>query len=123
MAQQPTGPTIVLVVEDDPILMMTLVDYVAAAGCEALEATSVADAIRILEDRSDVRTVFADLDMRGSTAGMKLAAAIRHRWPPIELLLISSQPWHVEQLPERGVLVGKPFDERKIVRAIRHFAA
>jgi CheY-like chemotaxis protein len=61
------------VVEDDPILMMFLVEFVEQAECEAVEATSVAEAIQILETRTDICTVFTDLDMRGSTAGMQLA--------------------------------------------------
>ena len=123
IVQERSDPAIVLVVEDDPILMFTLVEYVEQAGCEAIEATTVADAIRILENRSDIRTVFTDLDMRGSRAGMKLALAIRDRWPPIELLMISSQSWENEQIPERGILLSKPFDQRRIVNAIRAFAA
>lgn len=124
MAQaHPPRPTYVLVVEDDPILMMALVDYVESAGCEAVEATTVAEAIRLLETRADIRTVFTDLDMRGSTAGMKLALSIRDRWPPIELLMISSHPWDAAQIPDRGIVLGKPFDRRKIVAAIRRFSA
>ncbi len=61
--------------------------------------------------------------MRGSTAGMKLALFIRDRWPPIELLMVSSQPWDAAQIPTRGVVLGKPFDRRKIVAAIQKFAA
>ncbi|WP_407529626.1 response regulator [Methylobacterium oryzisoli] len=110
-----------LVVEDDPILMMALVDYVEQAGCEAVEATSVGEAIEILETRLDIRTVFTDLDMRGSTVGMQLALSIRDRWPPIELLMISSQPWDQSQIPARGVVLGKPFDRRKIIAAIQKF--
>ena len=110
-------------VESDPILMMALVDFVEEAGCEAVEASRVDEAIGILERRTDIRTVFTDLDVRGSTAGMKLALSIRDRWPPIELLLISSQPWRDEDLPHRGVLLGKPFDRRKIVAQLRRFAA
>ena len=121
--QQPAGSTIVLIVEDNPILMLSLVDYVEDAGCEAVEASSVGEAIHILETRADIRTVFTDLDMRGSTAGMNLALAVRDRWPPIELLMVSSQPWDEDQLPERGLVFGKPFDKRKIVAAIRKFAA
>ncbi|KAB0676282.1 response regulator [Aureimonas leprariae] len=113
---------IVLVVEDDPILMMAMVDFVEKAGCEAIEATNVVEAIKILETRTDVRTVFTDLDMRGSTAGMKLAVAVRDRWPPVELVLVSSRPWAEHDLPARGVLFGKPFDERRIVSTIRKFA-
>ena len=123
MAQfKPPPPTYVLVVEDDPILMLSLVDFVEEAGCEAVEATSVVEAIRLLETRTDIRTVFTDLDMRGSTAGMRLAVAIRERWPPLELLMISSRPWDQAQIPARGVVLGKPFDRRKIVAAIAKFA-
>ncbi|WP_313901438.1 response regulator [Methylobacterium sp. J-070] len=111
-----------LVVEDDPILMMGLVEFVEDAGCEAIEATTVVEAIQILEARLDIRTVFTDLDMRGSTAGMQLALLIRERWPPLELLMISSQPWDAAQIPARGVVLSKPFDRRKIVAAIRRFA-
>lgn len=116
------SPTYVLVVEDDPILMMSLVEFVEQADCEAVEANSVAEAIQILETRTDIRTVFTDLDMRGSTAGMQLALSIRDRWPPIELLMVSSQPWDKSQIPSRGVVMGKPFDRRRIVAAIRKFA-
>lgn len=122
MGHRSDSPTIVLIVEEQPILMMSLVDYVEEAGCEAVEACSVEEAISILESRSDIRTVFTDLDMRGSTAGMKLALSIRDRWPPIELLLISSQPWKDDELPHRGVLMGKPFDRRRIVEQLRRFA-
>lgn len=116
------GTSIVLVVENDPILMFALVSFVEDAGCEAVEATSVSEALRILEDRTDIRTVFTDLDMRGSMAGMDLALAIRDRWPPIELLLIGSQPVAARDMPERGILVGKPFDSDRIVAAIRKLA-
>lgn len=119
-----TPPSTVLVVEDNPLLMLTMVDFVEQAGCVAVEANSVALAINMLESRTDIRTVFTDLDMRGSMAGMELAVAIRDRWPPIELILTSSdaRPQRLV-LPARGVYVDKPFDRRKVVTAIRQFAA
>ena len=119
---RPPHPTYVLVIEDDPILMMALVEFVENAGYEAIEATTVVDAIQILETRLDIRTVFADLDMRGSTAGMQLVLLIRERWPPLELLMVSSQPWDAAQIPVRGVVLGKPFDRRRIVAALQKFA-
>lgn len=125
MTQQPLpASATVLVVEDDPLLMMAMVEFVEQAGCEAVEANTVAEAIRVLETRTDIRTVFTDLDMRGSTAGMKLALVIRDRWPPIELILTSSQAApKAHEMPERGVYVTKPFDRRRVVAVIRQFAA
>ncbi|KMO21356.1 response regulator [Methylobacterium platani] len=113
----------VLIVEDDPILMIALVEFVENSGCEPVEASTIVEAIQILETRTDIRTVFTDLDMRGSTAGMELALLIRDRWPPIELLMISSRPWDEAQIPSRGVVLGKPFDRRKIEATLRRFAA
>ena len=123
VSTSPSPSSVVLVIEDDPILMMSLVEFVQEAGCEAVEATNIVTAIQILEARNDIRTVFTDLDMRGSAVGLKLALLIRDRWPPIELLMVSSHPLTAEELPLRGILVGKPFDQHRIVSAIRHFLA
>ena len=54
----------VLVVEDEPILRMDAIGMVEKAGFEAVEAMSSADAIRLLEERLDIRLVYMDLDMQ-----------------------------------------------------------
>jgi len=55
---------------------------VEAAGDKAIEASNADEAIAILEVRKDIRIVFTDIDMPGSMDGLKLARAIRDRWPP-----------------------------------------
>ncbi len=114
---------VVLLLEDDPLLAMSLSDYIEAAGCEVVEVNATAEAIRILEGRTDIRVVVADLDTRGSVTGLKLAALIRERWPPIELILTSSAPRapHMSAIPARGIYFGKPFDGAGMVSAIRDF--
>ncbi|BCM85236.1 response regulator [Methylobacterium indicum] len=114
---------VVLVLQDEPILAMTMSDFVEEAGCEAVVVRTAQAAIRILEARTDIRVVFADLDVRGSTTGLKLVATIRDRWPPIELVLTGALAPDLDAIPARGVFCDKPFRESKIVEAIRHFAA
>jgi len=80
---------IVLVVEDEPLLRLLAVDLVEEAGFEAVEAVDADQAVAILEPRNDIRIVFTDIDMPGSMDGMKLAAAVRDRWPPIEIIIVS----------------------------------
>jgi len=75
----------VLVVEDDAFIRMMAVDLIENAGFETVEAVDADRAIEILCVRKDIRIVFTDIDMPGSMDGMKLARAIRDRWPPIEL--------------------------------------
>ena len=33
--------------------------------------------------------LFTDIDMLGSIDGLKLAAAVRHRWPPVKIIVTS----------------------------------
>ncbi|XYD12110.1 response regulator (plasmid) [Methylobacterium sp. NMS12] len=95
---------IVLLLEDDPLLAMSLSDYIEAAGCDVVEARTTCEAIRILEQRTDIRVVVGDLDTRGSVMGLELAALIRDRWPPIEMILTSSapRPPRATSMPARG---------------------
>ena len=76
-----------LVVEDEPLSRIHALNLVEEAGYVAIEASNADEAISILEARKDIRIVFTDIDMPGSMDGLKLARAIRDRWPPIELIL------------------------------------
>ncbi|UIY43378.1 response regulator [Methylobacterium radiotolerans] len=120
----PTGQRpVVLLIEDEPIQMMVLSDLIEEAGCDVVEATTTAKAIQILESRPDIRIVFADLDVRGSVMGLRLAALIRERWPPVELILTGAVKPDLSSIPARGVFHDKPFQQRKLVQSIREFAS
>jgi CheY-like chemotaxis protein len=114
----------VLVVEDEPLLRMMAADLVEDAGFEAIEAANADEAIRILECRSDIRVVFTDIDMPGSMDGLLLAAAVRDRWPPIEIILTSGHV-HVSEVevPVGGVFFSKPYDHLVLTRTLQSMAA
>ena len=112
---------IVLIVEDEPLLRMLAADFLDEAGYATLEAGNADEAIRILETRSDIHLVFTDIDMPGSQDGLKLAAAVRDRWPPIEIILTSGRNYpQPRMLPERAVFFPKPYASDKIVAAVGH---
>jgi len=119
----PDPSRFVLVVEDEPILRMAAMDAVADAGFTPVEARSATEAIRILETRTDIRLVFSDIDMPGGLDGTRLAAAIRDRWPPIEIILTSGnlRP-AAELLPERTFFLAKPYSDAKLVEALNALA-
>ncbi len=123
MPMLPKSTGTILVVEDEPVQRMMILSLVEEAGLDAVEAMDADDAVRILEGRPDIRIVYADIDMPGGFDGMKLAAAIRNRWPPIELILTSARrdiPLH--EIPARGVFFMKPFREDMVVAAMVGFA-
>jgi CheY-like chemotaxis protein len=115
---------VVLVVEDEPILRLHAVDMVESAGFEAVEASDATQAVAILERRLDIRIVFTDIDMPRGLDGMKLAALVRDRWPPIEIILTSGYvaPRQLE-LPLRSLFFPKPYKEKDVLAAMRKFAA
>ena len=79
----------VLIVEDELLVRMDAVDMIRSLGFEVVEVENADDAIRVLEDRPDITVVFTDIQMPGSMDGLKLAAAIRGRWPPIKIVATS----------------------------------
>lgn len=85
-----------------------------------LEAANADDAIALLESRKDICVVFTDINMPGSMDGLRLAHAIRNRWPPVELVLTSGQVRVPrEDMPERGQFLGKPYHPSELVELVR----
>ena len=103
------GP-VVLAVEDEPLILMLAVDMIRDAGFEPLWASNAEEAISILESRDDIRIVFTDINMPGSMDGIKLAQAVRGRWPPIKIIATSGQMTLSDaDLPEGGIFLPKPY--------------
>jgi CheY-like chemotaxis protein len=110
---------VVLVVEDEAVVRLDAIETLREAGFRVIEAANADEAISILETRSDVRVVVTDIQMPGSMDGLKLAATIRDRWPPIALIVTSGRI-SVQQrdLPERGRFLPKPYSGPRLVEAI-----
>ena len=112
-----------LIVEDEPLIRIGAVKIIEDAGFEVIEAASADEAIRILEFRSDVRVVFTDIHMPGSMDGLKLAHAVRNRWPPIKIIVTSGHELIAEQeLPEGGRFFAKPYNPIEILGVLREWA-
>jgi CheY-like chemotaxis protein len=114
------GRPVVLVVEDDHLLRLDAADMIAAAGFDVVEAANADEAIAILESRNDITVVFTDIQMPGSMDGLKLARAVRGRWPPIKIVTTSGQRIVEEiDLPEGGRFLPKPYSPVQ-VRGVLH---
>jgi CheY-like chemotaxis protein len=115
---------VVLIVEDEILIRMDAVDMIRAAGFDVVEAANADDAILILEDRLDITVVFTDIQMPGSMDGLKLAAAIRGRWPPIKIVATSGLlKISEDDLPSGSRFLRKPYSDHQIVGALRELTA
>jgi CheY-like chemotaxis protein len=81
----------VLVVEDDAQIREIVKDELEDAGYSVVVAAHAAAADAILEARLDIHLVFTDIDMPGSMDGLKLAACVRDRWPPVHIIITTGK--------------------------------
>lgn len=115
----PMPSAVVLIVDDELLVRENAADILESAGYATVQAQSAAEAIAILESRDDIRVVVTDVQMPGSMDGLRLAALIRDRWPPVELIVTSghAQP-DPDKLPERAAFLPKPYSDTSLVGAI-----
>src|SRR3984885_8453881 len=120
MGDAATKRPVVLVVEDDVLIRMHAAETIEEAGFEVVEASNADEAVAILETRLDVAVVFTDIQMPGSMDGLKLAKAVRVRWPPIHIVATSGLvDVRTVDLPSGGRFLPKPYSPAQIIGALR----
>lgn len=110
----------ILIVEDEFLISRAVTEQLEQHGCEVMPAFNADEAIAILESRSDIEVVVTDIDMPGSMDGLRLAAAIRDRWPPIQVIVTSGKITPSE-LPEQVSFLAKPYTPNDIVRSVEQY--
>lgn len=114
-----TLPVRILVVEDEMFTRMDAVEMLCAAGFDILEATNADEAIQMLERDVDIGLLFTDIDMPGSMNGLKLAAAVRERWPPVRIIATSGHfKVQAGDLPPDARFIPKPYQSAQIISAV-----
>lgn len=100
-----------VVVDDDPIILMSACTIVEDAGFVALDATTVAEAIAQFEAHGpEITLLFTDVQMSGGRDGFGLAREVAQRWPSTTIIVASGNcsPGS-DDLPQGALFLGKPF--------------
>jgi CheY-like chemotaxis protein len=117
---QSVAPPVILVVEDEMLPRMRAIDMVEDAGYTSVEAVDADEALAVLEARSDIALLLTDIQMPGSMDGLKLAHAVRKRWPPIKIILVSGQLKSANiDIPADSSFLEKPLEAKKILAQMR----
>ena len=111
----PARRPVVLIVEDEFLIRLHAAQIIEEAGFDVIEASNADEAISILEVRSDITVLFTDIQIPGSMDGLKLAAAVKGRWPPIKIVatsgVVNVRP---NDLPEGGRFLPKPYNPAQL---------
>jgi CheY-like chemotaxis protein len=116
---------LVLVVEDEEMVRLTIVEALRDEGFEAIEVDHAAAAlVTLLAHARRIHVLFTDIQMPGTMDGVALAHHTSEHWPWIGLIVTSARPRpHRMTPPQRCRFLPKPYQHRHVVRHIRELYA
>lgn len=108
----------ILVVEDQPLLLLDLIDQLAERGFETLTAGNARTAARLMTAHIDA--LVTDIELGDGPDGLRLAQLARQAHPSLPIVLVSGgvRPT-AAQLPAGAVFIPKPYRVDDIVAALQ----
>jgi len=114
-----TNPPAVLVVESEALVLTNIILHLQNVGFKVYEPTDSDNAIKMLEAHNDIRVIYTDIDTPGFMDGIKLATAVRIRWPSLRIIVTSRRPLDdLDLIPDGAIFMVKPFHYGTITRSI-----
>jgi CheY-like chemotaxis protein len=114
--EKPNDSPAILVVEDEPLLLMIVSETLRDAGYAVLEAGDGESALRIIEAEPEIDLLISDVKMPGLNGYQLVEASLTLR-PDLKVLLMTG--YAQEPIPKRMTQAGirvlhKPFDFDKL---------
>lgn len=118
MANGERTPT-VLVVEDEPVVLLNASEIILQAGWRPLEASNSAEALKVLGDHPHIDVLFTDINMPGEMDGLQLAVHVHRLLPNVHLVVTSGKRYLEDsELPDSGTFLPKPYGYDQLVGLI-----
>ena len=106
----------VLVVDDEPLVLLNASEMVEQAGWIALEASNSAEAVDVLTRHPRVDLLFTDINMPGDMNGLQLAAWVHEHHPHVHLVITSGKGFLPDYvMPDSGTFVPKPYTYHQLL--------
>ncbi|WP_082499432.1 response regulator [Rhizobium sp. Leaf391] len=113
------NPVVVLIVEDEPVIRMSVVEELQHAGVVVFEAGTADESLTILQANPEISSVFTDVDMPGTMSGTELARIVRNSRPSVTITLTSAYlKLRKGELPPEVGYIPKPYDIDHVLRQI-----
>lgn len=116
---RPKPPLSILIVEDEPLLVMDVEMMVEDAGHTVVGAAASLYDVEALNIRSAPNIAFVDMQLARNTNGLEVCAYIRQRWEDTIIIFVTANP---KKIPEdfagaHGV-IPKPFSRHGFMNAL-----
>jgi CheY-like chemotaxis protein len=112
-------PRLILVVDDDELISMSLADTLREAGYAVLTLNSGEEAVMLLERAPELAGIVTDIKLGPGADGWEVARRARAVQPDVPIVYISGDPGSCAARCLPGtVLLPKPFTPSQIVEAV-----
>jgi two-component system, response regulator PdtaR len=114
-----TIKTVVLIVEDEPLIRMNAAESIAEAGWHPVEAGDAVEALKILELEPSISVLFTDINMPGPMNGLDLAQRVYRFRPAIQIIVTSGKSAvSPARMPKNGIFLPKPYNLQDLINAV-----
>lgn len=118
------GNETILVVEDDPVVRVTVIALLEGLGYQVLQASHAAEALSLVEQGVRIDMLFTDVVMPGPLRSTELARLVKQRLPNVAILYTSGYTQnaivHSGRLDPGVELLSKPYRREQLAHKIRN---
>ncbi|KPB49490.1 Response regulator [Pseudomonas coronafaciens pv. oryzae] len=104
---------VVLIVEDEPLILMLLADYLAGEGYRVLQAENGEQAFEILATKPHLDLMITDYRLPGGVSGVQIAEPAVMLRPELKVIFISGYPAEIldsgSPIALKAPILAKPF--------------
>ncbi|AWY39253.1 Response regulator receiver protein CpdR [Pseudomonas fluorescens] len=105
---------VVLVVEDEPVILMVLTDYLSGQGYRVLQAENGEQAFEILASKPHLDMLITDYRLPGGISGVQIAEPAVKLRPDLKVIFISGYAKEIREtgspITLKAPILEKPFD-------------
>jgi len=108
-----------ILLEDDPLILVCAEDALVDAGFEVSTATTAADALELLSDTPECLAIMVDVRLNGAMDGWEVARRARSAFPDIAIIYTTTADTlsYEREAVDRSILLQKPYSLELAVKA------
>ncbi|SDW72758.1 Response regulator receiver domain-containing protein [Pseudomonas syringae] len=118
---------VVLIVEDEPLILMLLADYLSGVGYRVLQAENGEQAFEILATKPHLDLMITDYRLPGGISGVQIAEPAVMLRPELKVIFISGYPAEILEsgspIAAKAPILAKPFTMETLQSKIQSLLA
>jgi CheY-like chemotaxis protein len=123
LAKNGAHSPVVLVIEDESFVRLSIVSCLQEAGYVVVEAATGEEAIALCHSDTSIDVVFTDINLGGSASGWDVAECFRSVRPDLPVIYTSGKSLDPGRGVAESLFVPKPYYESDILKACQRLTA